>query len=65
MKAIFMTRTIQPCSIYAPALIIKAMDFLADNAEEQLKYSNMSKSERCACLRAYLRSQFVDAFSND
>ena len=65
MKAIFKVRTIQPRSMYAPALIIKAMDFLADNAEEQLKYSSMSKPERCAWLRAYLRSLFVDAFPDD
>ena len=65
MKAIFKVRTIQPRSMYAPALIIKAMDFLADNAEEQLKYSSMSKSDRCVWLRAYLRSLFVDAFPDD
>ena len=51
--------------MYAPSLIIKAMDFLADNAEEQLKYSRMSKPKRCAWLRAYLRGQCVDAFYDE
>ena len=49
----------------ASALIIKAMDFLADNAEEQLKYCSKSKPERCAWLRAYLRGQYVDAFYDE
>ena len=65
MKAIFKVRTIQPRSMYAPTLIIKAMDFLADNAEEYIKYSSMTKPERCAWLRAYMRGQCVDAFYDE
>ena len=45
MKTIIRVTIVQPHNMYTPALLIRAIDFLADNTDEQLKYSSMTKPQ--------------------
>jgi hypothetical protein len=54
MKAIFMSQFVCKTQLYQPNLLIRALNFLADNKEEYAEYRELQPSER----RTWLRKQF-------
>ena len=58
MKTIFTPRLVNSRQLFEPKLLIKAIDYLADNKAEGSDYAKMTASERASWLRTLLRTHF-------
>ena len=61
MKTIFtMTNMLAPTA-YSPAIVIQALNYLADHEDEYYLYADMKGTERRSWLRAYCHQQYAMA----
>lgn len=58
MKTIFTPRFVCKAQLFQPNLLVRAIDFIADNKAEYAAYCKLQPSERRSWLRTWLRNQF-------
>ena len=58
MKTIFTPQLVSSKQLFEPKLLIRAMEYLADNKAEGSEYAKMTASDRKFWLRTWLRTHF-------
>ncbi|KAK1660773.1 hypothetical protein QYE76_048932 [Lolium multiflorum] len=58
MKTIFTPRFVCKAQLFQPNLLVRTIDFIADNEAEYAVYRKLQPPERRSWLRAWLRNQF-------
>ncbi|KAK1610448.1 hypothetical protein QYE76_034121 [Lolium multiflorum] len=58
MKTIFTPRFVCKARLFQPNLLVRVIDFIADNEAEYVVYRKLQPSERRSWLRTWLRNQF-------
>ncbi|KAK1680402.1 hypothetical protein QYE76_041250 [Lolium multiflorum] len=58
MKTIFTPRFVYRSQLFQPNLLVRAIDFIADNEEQYAEYRKLHPSEERTWLRTWLRTQF-------
>jgi hypothetical protein len=58
MKMIFTPRFVSRAQLFQPNLLVRVIDFIADNEEEYAEYCKLQPLERRSWLRTWLRKQF-------
>ncbi|KAK1604817.1 hypothetical protein QYE76_028490 [Lolium multiflorum] len=58
MKTIFTPRFVCKAQLFQPNLLVRAIDFIADNEAEYAVYRKLQPPERRSWLRTWLRNQF-------